>query len=213
MKILVTAFEPFGGEKINPSMSILSALPEQLGNAILIKEVLPVTFLDSGIRIAALIDQHKPDAVLSLGQAGGRTHLSVEKVGINFDHARIPDNSGQQPLNCRISEAHPDAYFTTLPLNRMVQSMNETGSPSVVSYTAGTYVCNHVMFCALAHIALLKAPIRSGFIHIPYLPEQVLDKPNQPSMSLDQMIQGILTALNIIEQNDEDISAIGGTTH
>lgn len=213
MKILLTAFEPFGGETINPSILILENMPHAIGTIDIVKAVLPVAFIESTEVLTTLIDTHQPDCVLSLGQAGGRSCLSVEKVAINFNHARIPDNSGEQPLDQLISVNHPDAYFSTLPVNRMVKAMLDQNIPASLSFSAGTYVCNHVMFVSLAHIQSSKLSARAGFIHIPFLPVQVIDKPNQPSMSLDDMTRGIIAAIQTFEIEAADITLSGGTTH
>lgn len=216
MKLLITAFEPFGGELVNPSMMILETLPTTIGSIELVKAVLPVTFESSTPILKNLIDQHQPDVILSLGQAGGRTHISVEKIGINLDHARIPDNDGNQFFNKSIDPNHPDGYFSTLPVNAMVKAMLDAGVPAAISYSAGTYVCNHVMFVALAHIHENKLPIRSGFIHIPFLPIQTIDKVNQPSMSLQEMTFAIHEAIKVLENEAlqwADIDLNTGTTH
>ena len=214
MKVLISAFEPFGGEAINPSSLILNQLPNSLGSLELIKVLLPVTFNGASQLLAQAIDAHQPDAVLSLGQAGGRPTLTIEKIGINLDEAPIPDNDGQQPRNERIAADHPDGYFTTLPVENMLAACHQAKVPCQLSYSAGTYVCNHVMFSALAHIQKKQLPTRAGFVHIPYLPEQVLDKVNQPSMVLSLMIEGIKAMLLSLSLGDsrQPISSIG-TTH
>lgn len=214
MKILITAFEPFGGEAINPSSLILEKLPEQLGKLQLIKRLLPVTFYESSRILAEAIDHYRPDFVLSLGQAGGRSALTIEKIGINLNEAPIPDNDGQQPRNEPISVEQADGFFTTLPIQNMLNACLKSGVPCQISYTAGTYVCNHVMFSSLAYIHSQQLDVRSGFVHIPYLPEQVLDKPNQPSMCLEQMIEGIRAMIISLESPDvipSPLSSVGYT--
>ena len=214
MKVLISAFEPFGGEAINPSSLILNQLPEHLGDLDLIKTLLPVTFYGASKQLAEAIDTYNPDFVISLGQAGGRSALTIEKIGINMNEAPIPDNAGQQPRNERIADEHPDGYFTTLPLDAMLSACHKAKVPCQISYSAGTYVCNHVMFSALAHIQKRQLPTRAGFIHIPYVPEQVLDKPNQPSMGLSQMIEGIQAMLLCLtDAGHVTTSASVGTTH
>ncbi len=215
MKILITAFEPFGGEPINPSSLILERLPQKLGNLELIKMLLPVCFYESSSLLAEAIDNYQPDFVLSLGQAGGRSALTIEKIGINLNEAPIPDNAGQQPRNESIVAEQADGLFTTLPIQSMILACHKVGVPCQISYSAGTYVCNHVMYASLAHINKTQLSTRSGFIHIPYLPEQVLDKPNQPSMSLEQMIEGVRAMLICLETPEADSAQLSsaGYTH
>lgn len=213
MKLLITAFEPFAGESVNPSMLILDALSDTIGEITLVKAVLPVTFAGSGPLLTQLIDQHQPDFVISLGQAGSRSHITVEKIAINFDHARIPDNDGEQRLNACIASDHHDGYFSTLPVNAMVNAMTAASIPATLSYSAGTFVCNHVMFTALAHIRQNNYRTRSGFIHIPFLPEQTLDKPQTASMSLADMIKGITAAIEALYRlSDDPADCRTGTT-
>jgi pyroglutamyl-peptidase len=191
MKVLISAFEPFGGEAINPSSLILEQLSNHIGAFEIVKILLPVTFNESSEKLSQAIQAHQPDFVLSLGQAGGRSGISIEKIGINLNEAPIPDNAGQQPRNESIAPSHPDGYFSTLPIDQMLKSCKEAFVPCYLSYSAGTYVCNHVLFSSLAFINEHQLNCKAGFVHIPFLPEQVIDKPNQPSMSLDLMIHGI----------------------
>lgn len=213
MKVIVSAFEPFGGETINPSTLILNQLPAQIGDLELIKISLPVTFNESSQLLANAIDLHQPDYVLSLGQAGGRSTLTIEKIGINLNEAPIPDNAGQQPRNESIYPAHPDGYFTTLPIQQMLKFCREAAVPCALSYSAGTYVCNHVLFAALAHINEKKLRCKSGFVHIPFLPEQVIDKVNQPSMSLDLMVKGIESMIRSFQFGEATETESAGFTH
>lgn len=195
MIILITAFEPFGGETINPSMNLLNKLPETIKNARIIKCLLPVTFNDSKTILEANILAHKPQFVLSLGQAGGRSSISVEQVAINLNEAVIPDNAGYQPKGLSIDADSPDGLFTTLPIKAMVQASKEVGVPTSISYTAGTYVCNHVMFVALNTIRHHQLNTKAGFVHIPYETTQVLDKPTQPAMPIELMLKSIMAML------------------
>lgn len=214
MKVLISAFEPFGGESLNPSSLILEQLPDALGAINIIKVLLPVTFYGASKLLSQMIDTHEPDFVVSLGQAGGRSALTIEKIGINLNEAPIPDNAGQQPRNEAIAADHPDGYFTTLPIDNMLTACRQIQVPCQISYSAGTYVCNHVMFSALAHIQKRQLPTRAGFIHIPFLPEQVLDKPNQPSMTLSLMLEGIQAMLLSFTKGDsKQTPSDVGTTH
>lgn len=198
MKILVTGFEPFGGETTNPSMELVKALDAQIGSAHIHTAILPVTA--SGGLQAALRAMEKigPDAVVCVGQAGGRCAVTVERVGVNVDDFPIPDNAGQQPRNVPIVEGGPDAYLSTLPLEKMVEAMRGAGVPAAISNSAGTYVCNHVMYGVAHYLAQHKPTAMSGFIHIPYLPQQVLDKPDKPSMGLELALRGITVGLEVL---------------
>lgn len=198
MKILVTGFEPFGGETTNPSMELVKALEPQIGAAHIHTAILPVTA--SGGLQAALqaIEKIGPDAVVCVGQAGGRCAVTVERVGVNVDDFSIPDNAGQQPRNVPIVEGGPDAYLSTLPLEKMVEAMRGAGVPAAISNSAGTYVCNHVMYGVAHYLAQHKPTAMSGFIHIPYLPQQVLDKPDKPSMGLELALRGITAGLTVL---------------
>lgn len=198
MKILVTGFEPFGGETTNPSMELVKALDAQIGSAHIHTAILPVTA--SGGLQAALraMEEIGPDAVVCVGQAGGRCAVTVERVGVNVDDFPIPDNAGQQPRNVPIVEGGPDAYLSTLPLEKMVEAMRGAGVPAAISNSAGTYVCNHVMYGVAHYLAQHKPTAMSGFIHIPYLPQQVLDKPDKPSMGLELALRGITVGLEVL---------------
>ena len=198
MKILVTGFEPFGGESTNPSMELVKALDAQIGSAHIHTAILPVTA--SGGLQAALraMEEIGPDAVVCVGQAGGRCAVTVERVGVNVDDFPIPDNAGQQPRNVPIVEGGPDAYLSTLSLDKMVEAMRGAGVPAAISNSAGTYVCNHVMYGVAHYLAQHKPTAMSGFIHIPYLPQQVLDNPDKPSMGLELALRGITVGLEVL---------------
>lgn len=195
MKIIVTGFEPFGGESINPSFELVKSLPGTVEGAEIVKLALPTVFGKSIETLLFAIKSENPDIILCLGQAGGRSAISIERVAINVDDARIPDTAGQQPIDSPISADGPSAYFSTLPIKNIAAAIKLQGIPAEISNSAGTYVCNHVMYGILDYIYKNNLAIKAGFIHIPYLPEQVLDKPNAPSMSLDNMIKAIETAI------------------
>ncbi|MDD5983107.1 MAG: pyroglutamyl-peptidase I, partial [Solobacterium sp.] len=155
----------------------------------------------------------KPDVVLCIGQAGGRFDLTPEKVAINFDDARIQDNEGNQPINQAIFEDGDTAYFTSLPVKAMVEEIKKAGVPASVSYTAGTFVCNHLMYGVLYTINKSYPNIKGGFMHVPFITEQVMNKKNIPSLTLNQIVTGIEAAIKAIAENSEDINTIAGITH
>ena len=208
MKIIVTGFDPFGGEKINPSIECVKALPEVEGVE-LIRLELPTVFKESAKRLNEAINEVKPDAVLSVGQAGGRSGITMERIAINVDDARIPDNSSQQPIDEVIQRDGEAAYFTTLPIKRIVQAIREGGILAEVSNTAGTFVCNHIMYQALFAATKADKPFKAGFMHIPFIPEQTTDKPSLP---LEKSTKALQIAIETIRDylHDEDIKVQEG---
>ena len=211
MKILLTGFDPFGGEPINPAIESVKRVKDEINGATIIKLEIPTVYRKSIEAIDQAIQEHQPDVVLSIGQAGGRFNLTPERVGINIDDFRIPDNEGNQPVDQKIFEDGEPAYFSNLPIKAMVKNMIDNGIPAAVSNTAGTFVCNHVLYGNLYLIATKYPNIKGGFMHIPYMTEQVLDKANTPAMSLDEIVKGIEYAIEAITMNDTDISITGGT--
>ena len=210
MKILVTGFDPFGGEKINPAFEVIKQLPDLISNVEVIKLQIPTAFYSS---IELTIDKIKevhPDFVLNIGQAGGRFDISVEKLAINLSDARIPDNMGQQPIDAAIDENGDTAYFSTLPVKAIVQEIRNVNIPASLSYTAGTYVCNHLMYGVLNYIHKNNLNIKAGFIHIPYLLEQVVNKPSTAAMDINTLVKAIEVAIKTIVNSKEDISITGG---
>ena len=214
MKILVTGFDPFGGEKVNPALEAVKSLPSVIHGAEIRWVEIPTVFYQSAEVLEAEIERYQPDVVLCIGQAGGRASLTPERVAINQDDARIPDNQGNQPIDTPIRLDGQAAYFSTLPIKAMVQAIKEEGLPATVSNTAGTFVCNHLMYQAL-YFADKKFPnMRAGFMHIPYMTEQVVNKPNTASMNLTDIVRGIEAAIGaIVDYKDKDIKLVGGTTH
>ncbi len=201
MKLLVTGFEPFGGEHRNPSAEVVERLPETIGNAELIKLILPVARGRASTDIQDAVEKFRPDVVLSIGQAGGRAAVSVERVAVNLDDYRIPDNEGNQPVEEPVVPGGPDGYFCTVPVKKMVEAIQNAGIPAVQSLTAGTFVCNHVMYATLHFLEEQDFNTKFGFIHIPYLPEQVANKPGMPSMSLETGTRAVEIAIvSIAEQ-------------
>ena len=214
MKILVTGFDPFGGEKVNPALEAVKSLPSEIHGAEIHWVEIPTVFYQSAEVLETAIVRFQPDAVLCIGQAGGRASLTPERVAINQDDARIPDNQGNQPIDTPIRLDGQAAYFSTLPIKAMVQSIKEEGLPATVSNTAGTFVCNHLMYQAL-YLADKKFPdMRAGFMHIPYMTEQVINKPNTASMNLSDIVKGIEAAIGaIVDYKDKDLKIVGGATH
>ncbi len=213
--ILLTGFEPFGGESINPSWEAVRALEGKTmsdGSVIAVAR-LPCTFVLSFDVLEQQIRMHKPRIVVCVGQAGGRAELSIERVAINVDDARIPDNAGAQPIDVQIRTDGPAAYFSTLPIKAIVAALNEKGIPAAVSQTAGTFVCNHVFYGLMQLVAQAPKIKRAGFVHIPFLPEQAIRHPNTPSMSLEVMVAGLLQIIESTLTMKTDLVAAGGSTH
>ena len=211
MKILVTGFDPFGGEPINPAIESVKRLPDNIAGAEIIKLEIPTVRKKSLEKIEKAINEHNPDVILSIGQAGGRFDISIERVGINLDDFRIPDNEGNQIIDEPVFPDGENSYFVKLPVKAMVQNVQKNNIPASVSYTAGTFVCNHVLYGVMYLIEKKYKGKKSGFIHIPFLPQQVVDKRNMPSMELDTIVKGLTAAIEAIVKNNEDIKEVGGT--
>ncbi|QYY31727.1 MULTISPECIES: pyroglutamyl-peptidase I [Cupriavidus] len=213
--VLLTGFEPFENEPINPSWEAVRALDgERIGDAVVVARQLPCVFGAAIDGMAALLRELKPAIAIAVGQAGGRTEMSVERVAINVDDARIADNAGAQPIDTVIAAKGPAAYFSTLPIKAIVRDMRAAGVPAAVSQTAGTFVCNHV-FYGLMHALATPAGegVRGGFIHIPYLPEQAARHPGEASMSLESMVRGIRQAIATTLATEVDVREQGGQLH
>ena len=214
MKILVTGFDPFGGEQVNPALEAVKSLPSVIHGAEIRWVEIPTIFYKSAEVLEAEINRYHPDVVLCIGQAGGRASLTPERVAINQDDARIPDNQGNQPIDEPIRMDGEAAYFSTLPIKAMVKSIKSEGLPAAVSNTAGTFVCNHLMYQALYLADKKFTHMRAGFMHIPYMTEQVLNKPNTSSMCLTDIVRGIEAAIRaIVDYKDKDLKLVGGATH
>src|SRR4051795_13051500 len=210
MKALVTGFEPFGDDPINPALDALPCLPGRLGDVEIATWTLPTVFGRSLDALDAALAATRPDLVLCVGQAGGRAALSLERVAINVDDARIPDNAGQQPIDRAIVAGGPAAYFATLPIKAAAAALRTAGLPAVVSNTAGTFVCNHV-FYGLMHLAASRRPrLRGGFLHVPYLPSQAARQHEAPSMALDDIARGIEIVLSVAATRTEDLAIAEG---
>jgi pyroglutamyl-peptidase len=210
--ILITGFEAFGGEKINPSWEAVKQLDQLIiDEHQLIARQLPCTFTESSEYLTKLLEGLQPQIVLNIGQAGGRLDISLERVAINLDDARIADNLGAQPIDQTIIKNAPNAYFTNLPLKAILQAARNNGVPASISYSAGTFVCNHVFYTLMHWINTVSPDVRGGFIHIPYLPEQAAVLGAQPSMTAETVINGLKIILKTIIATPQDISAVGGT--
>lgn len=217
MKILLTGFAPFGGEAINPSYEALKTLPTVIRGADVVCVELPTAFQDSLQALYLQIEKHSPDLILCVGQAGGRFELTLERVAINIDDARIPDNKGEQPIDTLIFADGENAYFTNLPVKAMLAAARQKGIPASLSNSAGTYVCNHVMYGLLHFINTHGLSAYGGFLHVPYLPEQVIHKSNTPFMPLEMITSGILamldSAIEIISEKRSDLKSFEGQLH
>ena len=188
-KVLVTGFEPFGGATLNPSQLLVERLAnETLPGVELYTLVLPVEFEKSAINLLAAIKSIDPEVVISFGQAEGRSAITPERIAINLDDARIADNGGDQRQNQPILKTGADGYFSTLPVEKMVSELTQIGVPSALSLSAGSFVCNHIFY--LMQHELRETKIKSGFVHLPLVPEQSAQFPNQPTMSLNEMVRG-----------------------
>lgn len=226
MKILLTGFEPFGGDKVNPSQLLIEwvakvtqdetfVLENEEGRVQIATVLLPTEFFGAKQVLTAILQDEQPDVVISLGQAGGHSSIAVERVALNLQDARIPDNEGYQPIDQVIELKGETAYMATLPVKRMVNALKQAGIPSHISYSAGTYVCNHVMYYVL-HQAMTHYPnMKAGFVHIPYTPEQVVDKIGVASMSFSTMQAAIKCLLKTVVEffEQEDIHEVGGMLH
>ena len=212
MKLLLTAFDPFGGDAVNPALEAVKLVADKIGRFDIVKLEVPPVFRKSIERVAQAIEEEKPDAVLCIGQAGGRFEITPERVAINIDDARIKDNEGNQPIDTKIFEDGENAYFTTLPIKAMVEAIREANLPAAVSNTAGTFVCNHLMYGVLYTLAKNYPNIKGGFTHVPFIPEQVARRtPVAPYMALEDIKRGLEAAISAIDKNFEaDINVNGG---
>ncbi len=195
-RILLCAFDPFGGESINPALEAVKSV--RFEGAEVEKCEVPTVFYKSVKVVEERIEEFRPDAVLMIGQAGGRDKVTPERVAINISDARIADNEGNRPCDEPIVLGAPAAYFSTLPIKAIAEAMDASGIPSAISNSAGTFVCNHLMYGILNYIEERGYDCVAGFIHIPFLPEQVSDKPTVPSLPLDVDVRAIELALGVI---------------
>ncbi|MCR4956661.1 MAG: pyroglutamyl-peptidase I [Lachnospiraceae bacterium] len=206
MKVLVTGFDPFGGEAVNPAYEAVKMLPDEIEGAEIIKLEIPTVFSKSEIAVEEGIKKYQPDIVINVGQAGNRSCVTIERVAVNLAEARIPDNAGEQPMGVPLKEEGAPAYYATIPVKAMVKNVRDHKIPCHVSYTAGTYVCNSVMYNVLHMTATKYQGIRAGFIHVPFAAEQVVNKPNgTPFMSLEQIAESLKYAIAAAVTTKEDI--------
>ncbi|WP_440964189.1 pyroglutamyl-peptidase I [Massilia sp. GER05] len=211
--VLLTGFEPFNGAAINPSWEAVRALDGWSGPGFaVVARQLPCVFGTALDVLRESIAGVKPDIVIAVGQAGGRSEISLERVAINVDDASIRDNAGNQPVDTPIAADGPAAYFTTLPVKAIVKALRLRGFPSGVSQTAGTFVCNHVFYGLMHHA--VGQPVKAGFIHVPFLPEQAADRPERPpSMALRDIVDALRIAVEVAVVTETDTAEAGGATH
>jgi pyroglutamyl-peptidase len=210
--VLLTGFEPFGGDAANPSGAAVGLVAERWrGPEVLITAVLPVTFAGAAERLRALIAEHRPDVVIATGLAGGRAAIGVERVAVNLIDARIPDNAGAQPVDVPSVPGAASAHFATLPVKAIAQSISAAGIPAEVSYSAGTFVCNHVFFTALEAAA---SRTRAGFVHVPWSAEHapVQDAPSLPLADIARALE-IAVRVSLDGEADAGAGVPGGTLH
>lgn len=209
-RVLLTGFEPFAGETINPSWLVAQELDgKRIGGAQVVARQLPCLFGASLRALDAALDEFNPELVIALGQAAGRCDLSFERVAINLDDAPMPDNAGVQPTDGRVIEGAPAAYFTTLPVKAVVAALRERGIPASLSMSAGTYVCNHLLF-GLMHRLAARPSVRGGFVHLPLLPEQAARHAGHPSLPLATLVDGVRCAIEAALTTNADLRVAGG---
>jgi len=214
MKLLLTAFDPFGGASVNPAQEAVSLVGDRVAGFEIIKLAVPTVFGKSISVVTAAMDEHRPDVVLCIGQAGGRYGLTPERVAINLDDARIPDNEGNQPIDMPIFADGAPAYFSNLPIKAMAAGIREAGLPASVSNTAGTFVCNHLMYGVLHHIHKHCPNVRGGFLHVPFVPAQTaFSATPAPSMNQRDIARGIEAAISAIGEYERDIPTAEGKIH
>lgn len=206
--ILLTGFEPFDGQAINPSEEIAREINDaKIARHRIVGALLPCVFGTAIKELKHQIKLHDPDIVICLGQAGGRAEITPERVAINIDDARIPDNAGQQPVDKPIVKDGPAAYFSTLPIKAIVQELRKHDIPAAISQTAGTFVCNHVFYGLMHELSTHRADVRGGFIHVPFVPEQTTDKPSLP---FEKMTEAVRLAIAASVDYRRDIKSGGG---
>ena len=201
MTILVTGFEPFGGEALNPSWEAVRRLNADAGDARIERLLVPTTYGESIGTVTEAINRLRPAAVVMIGQAGGRTELSIERIAVNCDDAQAPDNAGVLHEDAPIVSQGPTAYLATLPIKQIVAGLRSAGLPAAVSNTVGLFVCNHLFYGVLHHIVTRNLDTQAGFVHVPFLPEQVVGKPGTPSMALETMVAGIDCIVAVVTSN------------
>jgi pyroglutamyl-peptidase len=210
LKALVTGFEPFGGDEVNPSSLAVDRLKKKYGSLVVHTATLPCSFARSTRALQDAIDKAKPDIVLCVGLAGGRSELCLERVGINVQDARIRDNDGRQPIDKPVVKGGPAAHFATLPIKACVAAMRQAGLAVAVSNTAGTFVCNHILYALMDIASRRPTPLRGGFLHVPYAPEQIAKVGTAPSMAIADVTRGIEIILQVSAARTTDIHTVEG---
>ncbi len=198
MKLLLTAFEPFGGDTVNSTQEILKMIPGTINGAGIVSVCLPVVFGRSVDLLREMIEQERPDAVLCLGQAGGRPVLTPERIAINLEDASLPDNAGQQPVDQAVFPEGPDAFFSTLPVREMTEAIRKEGLPAELSNSAGTFVCNQLMYGLLYLLEREFPGVRGGFLHLPYLKEQADAHPGSFGLTREELARGVIAAIRSV---------------
>ena len=189
-KLLITGFDPFGGETTNPSWEAVRSLPDIVGDFMLCKLQIPTVFGQAAEKVLEATHIFQPDVILCIGQAGGRSAVTPERIAVNIRDARIPDNAGNQPRHAFVAPDGPAAYFTTAPVVAMVEHIAAAGIPAAVSNSAGAFVCNDTLYSLLHRFA--GTPVAVGFIHVPYLPEQ-----GEPSLPLEAITSALTAAIEV----------------
>ena len=193
-RVLISGFEPFGGSNLNSSQLVVEAISKESFSGLdLFTVILPVEFGKAADVLLSKVKEIDPEIIIAFGQAEGRKALTPEKIAINLDSARIPDNAGELRVNKVIIEKGADGYFSTLPIEKMVEAVKECGLESEVSLSAGAFLCNHI-FYHLQH-KFLESRVKSGFVHLPLVNEQIAQYPNQPSWALKNLVQGVRAAI------------------
>ncbi len=193
-KLLITGFEPFGGESINPSWEAVKLLPDKIGDHELFKLKVPTVFGKAAEAVLSFAEEMKPDAVICIGQAAGRSSVTPELVAINLRYAPIPDNIGEKPEDVPVVQGGPNAYFSTLPVREMAKAISVAGLPGAVSYSAGAFVCNDLLYSVLHNYN--NTPVRAAFIHVPLIPEQANGE--RPSLPLSEIEKALEAAIKVI---------------
>ena len=193
--LIITGFDPFGGETVNPAWEAVKALPEQIGSYRLTRMEIPTVFQKAAEAVIRAAEADRPDVILCVGQAGGRSAITPERIAINLSHARISDNEGNQPLQQPVIPGGPDGIFSTVPVFAMAEAISARSIPGSVSLSAGSFVCNDTLYRLLTRFS--GTGVRVGFIHVPFLPEQA--KEGVPSMALEQIISGLEASILAID--------------
>lgn len=191
-KLLITGFDPFGGETVNPAWEAVKLLPDQIGAYMLCKLEIPTVFGLAAEKVLALADEIRPDVILCIGQAGGRSAVTPERIAVNIRDGKIADNAGHQPSGEPVDPNGPAAYFTTVPANKMVAAIQAAGVPAQASNSAGAFVCNDTLYALLHRYA--NTETRVGFIHVPYLPQQ-----GNPNLPLTDIVKALTAAIWALE--------------